>query len=190
MLSNLWDGVYHDTDDSGGVKPKEEGVVKPVVAEALSWKPWFDALPEEARALVSERESGLKSALGTERDARKDAEKELRKAAGQAEKGSELQKQLEESADSLAASTTKSEFYEDAHKAGATNLKLAHAVAVTDELFDKRGNVNFDKMKDAYPELFGKNVPPRGDAGVGTGAAPGGEKKDMNLFIRQGADKR
>lgn len=164
-------------------QPKEE-------PKALEWKPWYDALPQDAQALVAEREKGLKSALGTERDARQDAEKELRKAAAALEKGSEAQKQLEKSADDLAALSTKAEFYEEAHKAGVTNLKLAYHIATTEELFDKRGGVNFEKMKEAYPELFGKKAPPKGHAGEGTGTAPGGQKMGMNEYIRRSAGKQ
>jgi len=164
-------------------QPKEE-------PKTLEWKPWHDALPKEAQALIAEREGGLKSALGTERDARQDAEKELRKAAAALEKGSEAQKQLEQSADDLAALSTKAEFYEEAHKAGVSNLKLAFHVATTEDLFDKRGAVDFDKMKEAFPELFGKKAPPRGDAGEGTGPAPGGKDISMNAFIRRSAGKQ
>ena len=165
------------------VQPKEE-------PKPLEWKPWHDALPKDAQELVAEREKGLKSALGTERDARQDAEKELRKAAGALEKGSEAQKQLEKSADDLAALSTKTDFYEDAHKAGVTDLSLAFIVAVEEELIDKRGGVNFEKMKEAHPSLFGKKQVPRGDAGEGTGAAPGGKDISMNAFIRRSAGKQ
>ena len=159
-------------------------------AEVLDYKTWHDALPKESQALIAEHEGGLTKALGTERDARQDAEKELRKAAAALEKGSEAQKQLEKSADDLAALSTKAEFYEEAHKAGVTNLKLAYHVATTEELFDKRGAVNFEKMKEAYPELFGKKQVPRGDAGEGTGTAPGGKEISMNAYIRRAAGKQ
>jgi len=158
--------------------------------EVLDYKTWHDALPKEAQTLIAEREGGLKSALDTERDARKDAEKELRKAAALAEKGSEAQKQLEKSADDLAALSMKAEFYEEAHKAGVSNLKLAFHVATTEDLFDKRGAVDFDKMKEAFPELFGKKAPPKGHAGEGTGTAPGGQKMGMNEYIRRSAGKQ
>ena len=86
--------------------------------------------------------------------------------------------------------STKADFYEEAHKAGVSNLKLAYHIATTEELFDKRGAVNFEKMKEAYPELFGKKQVPRGDAGEGTGTAPGGKEISMNAFIRRAAGKQ
>ena len=165
------------------VQPKEE-------PKALEWKPWHDALPKDAQELVAEREKGLKSALDSERDARKTAETDLRAVAKKLEEGSVAQQEVLKLADQVAEGTTKADFYEDAHKAGVSNLKLAYHVATTEELFDKRGAVNFEKMKESYPELFGKKQVPRGDAGEGTGTAPGGQKIGMNEFIRRSAGKR
>jgi len=165
------------------VQPKEE-------PKALEWKPWHDALPKEAQELVAEREKGLKGALDTERDARKTAEKDLRAVAKKLDEGSDAQNEVLKLADQVAEGTTKADFYEEAHKAGVSNLKLAYHVATTEELFDKRGGVNFDKMKDAYPELFGKKAPPKGNAGDGTGSAPGGQKVGMNEYIRRSAGKQ
>jgi len=165
------------------VQPKEEG-------KALEWKPWHDALPPEAQELVAEREKGLKSALDSERDARKTAETDLRAVAKKLEEGSEAQQEVLKLADQVAEGTTKADFYEEAHKAGVSNLKLAYHIATTEELFDKRGAVNFEKMKEAYPELFGKKQVPRGDAGEGTGTAPGGKEISMNAYIRRAAGKQ
>lgn len=191
MLSNLWNGVFYSPDDAGGGGKDDDqaGDKDKGTGEALTWKPWHDALPPEAKELIATRESGLKTALGTERDARADAEKELRKAAKELEKGSEAEANLLKAADDLAASTTKSEFYEDAHKAGVTDLSLAFLVAKEEKLIGKRGNVNFDKLKEAHPSLFGKKRIIDPNAGEGTGGTPDGKKADMNLFIRAGSGK-
>ena len=165
------------------VQPKEE-------SKALEWKPWHDALPKEAQELVAEREKGLKSALDSERDARKTAETDLRAVAKKLEEGSVAQQEVLKLADQVAEGTTKADFYEEAHKAGVSNLKLAYHIATTEELFDKRGAVNFEKMKEAYPELFGRKQVPRGDAGEGTGTAPGGKEISMNAYIRRAAGKQ
>ena len=165
------------------VQPKEE-------PKSLEWKPWHDALPKEAQELVAEREKGLKSALDSERDARKTAETDLRAVAKKLEEGSEAQQEVLKLADQVAEGTTKADFYEEAHKAGVSNLKLAYHIATTEDLFDKRGAVNFEKMKEAYPELFGKKQVPRGDAGEGTGTAPGGKDISMDAYIRRAAGKQ
>lgn len=195
MLSTLWNGFCYSPDDKGGggngdddkASDKDKGQDK---GKSLAWKPWHDALPKEAQELIATRESGLKTALGTERDARADAEKELRKAAKELEKGSDAEANLLKAADDLAASTTKSEFYEDAHKAGVTDLRLAYIVAKEEELIDKRGNVDFDKLKEAHPSLFGKKRVVDSSAGEGTDTLPDGQKKDMNAFIRGAAGKQ
>ena len=120
--------------------------------------------------------------------------------AGKAEKGSEAEAQLTKLADTLAEQERKSAeglaeaerravFYEAAHAAGITNLKLAYTVALQDEMFDKRGAVNFEALKAQYPELFGgKPSTPSGHAGAGTGSPPPAQA-DMNAFIRGSAGR-
>jgi hypothetical protein len=196
MLSNLWNGFCYSPDDKGGGgngdddkaddKDKSQDKDK---GKALAWKPWHDALPKEAQELIATRESGLKTALDTERDARKTAETDLRSVAKKLEKGSEAQKEVLKLADTVAEGNRKSDFYEDAHKAGVSNLKLAFIVATDEGLFDKRGNANFDKLKEGFPELFGKKRVVDPNAGDGTDTLPDGQKKDMNAFIRASRQK-
>lgn len=196
MLSNLQNGVFYSPDDKGGGgngddkqaddqskdKDKEKG-------KALAWKPWHDALPKEAQELIATRESGLKTALDSERDARKTAEKDLRDVAKKLEEGSEAQKEVLKLADDVADGTRKADFYEDAHKAGVSNLKLAFIVATDEELFDKRGNANFAKLKEGFPELFGKKPIVDPNAGDGTGKTLDGKKAGMSEYIRAASGK-
>ena len=193
MLSNLWNGFCYSPEDKGGGgngdddkakdKEKDKGEDKDK-GKSLAWKPWHDALPKEAQELIATRESGLKTALDSERDARKDAEKDLRAVAKDLEEGSEAQKKVLTLADDVAEGTKKADFYEDAHKAGVSNLKLAFLVATDEGLFDKRGNANFDKLKEGFPELFGKKRIVDPNAGEGTGRELDGTKADMSEFIR------
>lgn len=193
MLSNLWNGFCYSPDDKSGGgngdddkakdKDKDKGKDEDK-GKSLAWKPWHDALPKEAQELIATRESGLKTALDSERDARKDAEKDLRAVAKDLEEGSEAQKKVLTLADDVAEGTKKADFYEDAHKAGVSNLKLAFLVATDEGLFDKRGNANFDKLKEGFPELFGKKKIIDPNAGDGTDTLPDGQKKDMNAYIR------
>ncbi len=198
MLSYLWNGFCYSPDGDGGGgngdddkakdKDKDKGKDEDK-GKSLAWKPWHDALPKEAQELIATRESGLKTALDSERDARKDAEKDLRAVAKDLEEGSEAQKKVLTLADDVAEGTKKADFYEDAHKAGVSNLKLAFLVATDEGLFDKRGNANFDKLKEGFPELFGKKPIVDSNAGDGTGKGLDGKKADMNLFIRSGSGK-
>ncbi len=150
---------------------------------------WLKAQPEDAQKRISENVSGLKSALAAEREASREREKELRKLADAAEKGSEAQKKLEALADQLAESDRRADFYEAAQREGVTNMRLAYTVAVQDELFDRRGNPQFDEMRTAYPELFvAQQAAPAGHAGAGTQKPPA-TKVSMNDFIRRAAGR-
>lgn len=157
-------------------------------------KPTFDAWiarqPDDVKALLEVHTKGLKSALDSERENRKELEKQLRGLAKKAEDGSEAQQQLTEMADKIAAADRKADFYEEAHRQGVTNLKLAYLTATTDGLIDTRGRVNFDEMKKNYPELFGKARPaPAGNAGNGTNQETP-KSQGMNDFIRTASGRQ
>lgn len=158
--------------------------------EPLTFDGWLGEQPEEVKALLDGHTEGLKSALKSERGSRKDLEKQLRDLAAKAEKGSEAQKELAGIADKLGEADRKADFYEAAHAAGVTNLKLAYVVASQDEMFDRRGRVNFDTLKTQYPELFGvKPAPTKGNAGSGTNTEPT-PAENMNTFIRRSAGRQ
>ena len=200
MLQELWlDGLFFDKDDKGGGADEEDeddkGKSKGSDEEdeeedVLSWDDWHKEQSEEVQELITGREKGLKSALGSERDARKDLEKKVRGLAKEAKDGSKVKEELDDLADELKEADQKADFYGDAHKQGVTNLKLAYQVAVADDLFDRRGNANFGKMKEEYPELFGSKKKVDGNIGDGTGGKIGGRVKDMNTAIRAAAGKR
>jgi len=174
-----------NSDGGGKGTGGQEGQQQP----PLSYEAWVKEQPDEVKTMLSGWERGLKTALDGERDARKALEKQVRDLAGKAEKGSEAEKQLIGLADQIGEADRKTAFYETAHAAGVTNLKLAYTVAVQDEMFDKRGQVNFETMKAQYPELFGgvRKAPP-GNAGAGTNTnQPAG--KGMNDFIRKAAGR-
>lgn len=155
---------------------------------ALTFDAWFEKQDPTIKGLLDGHTKGLRSALETERENRKGLEKQVRDLAAKAEKGSDAEKQLTGFADKLAEADRKADFYDAAHKAGVTNLKLAYITAVTDDLFDKKGSVNFETMKKAYPELFGTKKTPAGNAGDGT---EGGTNvaADMNARIRRQAGR-
>lgn len=157
--------------------------------EKLEWDAWLKDQSEPVQELITERESGLKTALSSERDARKKAEKDLRDVAKQLEEGSDAQKEVLRLADDVAARDQKTDFYEDAHEAGVTNLKLAYLVAKEEDLFDRKGLVDFKEMKKDFPELFGRKKAPRGNAGDGTGSDLPAGKNGMNELIRRAAGK-
>lgn len=150
---------------------------------------WLSAQPDDVKARITENVSGLKSALAAEREASREREKELRQLAEAAEKGSEAQKKLQALADQSAESDRRADFYEAAQREGVSNMRLAYIVAVQDDLFDRRGNPQFDEMRTAYPELFvAQQAAPAGHAGAGTQKPPT-TKPSMNDFIRKAAGR-
>jgi hypothetical protein len=157
--------------------------------QVLQYDSWISAQAEPVKAMLGGHIKGLKSALESERESRKATERQLRELAGKAEAGSDAQKKLTEVADQVSEADRKADFFEAAHGAGVANLRLAYLAATTDDMFDKRGQVNFETMKTKYPELFGgKPKPPEGNAGSGTGTGQP-ENKSMNDFIRAAAGR-
>jgi len=194
-MSKFLDGLYFSPAADDGEGKVEEGdqsqndQQQKQEKEALGWDTFHASLPEEAQKLIGDRESGLKTALKTERDSRKDVEKELKDVAGKLEKGSDAQKKVLKLADAVAAETEKSDFYEEAHEEGVSNMKLAYVVAKQDELISKRGKVDWKTLKESYPELFVKIIIPDGGAGDGTGGKTPSKKVDMNALIRKKAGR-
>ena len=194
-MSRFLDSLYFSPEGDKGAKdgeedPKQDGQQQEQKGGVLEWDAFHKALPEEAQKLIATKEAGLKSALETERDSRKDLEKELKDVAGRLEKDSDAQKEVLKLADDVAAGNEKSDFYEEAHDEGVSNMRLAYVVAKQDDLINKRGKIDWKTLKEKYPELFGKKVVPPGDAGPGTGSRQPGEKVDMNKIIREKAGRR
>ncbi len=198
-MKTLWDllpGLYFSPDDGAGGNDKgkegddTEGKEKDPKDQTPSYEEWLTDQSDATKERIDQHVGGLKSALGSERDARKGAEDALRGQADKLEKGSDAQKELLTVADELEEANRRVDFFEDAHGEGITNLKLAYMVAVDEGLIDKRGKVNFGALKEQFPELYGKKpAKPPGNAGDGTQTTPG-SKVDMNEFIRKAAGKQ
>ena len=155
--------------------------------EKITYDTWVGDQSEEVVSLIEGNTAGLTSALHSEREARKGLEANLKEAAGKAE--GETKVKLEAMAAEMAAVEQRADFFVDAQAAGITNLKLAHTVAVQDELIDRKGRVNFKQMKTDYPELFGvKPATPKGHGGSGNNSPV--EGSDMNNFIRRSAGQQ
>lgn len=159
------------------------------VTQPIDFDTWLAEQPDEIKMLLETHTKGLRSALSNERETRSKLERDLRATAKKAEQGSEMEAQLTRLADQVAESDRKADFYEAAHAAGVANLKLAYLVAAQDDMFDRHGRVNFETMKQSYPELFGGTVkPPRANAGDGRETQP--PAAGMNAFIRQAAGRQ
>lgn len=153
----------------------------------LTWEAWVEAQDDSVKGLIDGHVKGLKSALDNERTQRGDLAKQLRDVTAKAEKGSELESALTEVSAQLEAAERRAAFYEDAGRPeiGCSNPKAAFALAQAEDLFDRRGQVDWDALKTAAPELFRTHVP-QGNAGAGTGSPPPAASS-MNDFIRRAA---
>ena len=181
------DGAAGGGDSGTGVDDEQpEGGAE----ETVDYEQWVSKLKPAEKAALEGHTRGLKSALDSERASRKSLEKQLRDLAKASQEGSDAQKKLVEMADKMAEADRRADFYDSAHAAGVTNLKLAYLVAVQDELFDRRGGVDFTALRTSYPELFGQTKKvTKGNAGSGTDeTTPTGG--DMNAWIRQRAGRR
>lgn len=182
---------YFDADKGGAGGAGQEGAGDGGQDDqGLTFDSWLEKQPDQVRGLLDSHTKGLKNALDSERESRKKLEKDLRDLAGKAEAGSEAQKQLTQMADQITEADRRADFYEAAHAAGVSNLKLAYMVSTADNLFDRRGNPDFEALKSSYPELFGgKTKAPAGNAGSGTGD----NKKigrSMNDYIRTASGRK
>ncbi len=168
-----------DTTDQA---PQGDGETPP------TWESILEGLPEEHKTLYEGHTQGLRSALDKERDRRSELEKQVREAAGKA-KG-EVQEELTRLADQLAEANRQAEFYKEAGnpEIGCTSPELALLAAEKDGLFDRRGNVDWQALKEKYPILFKQPIPPRGNAGNGTGTPPRGGP-DIDAMIRARAGR-
>lgn len=173
-------GAGGDGGDGGGDDGGDDGGTP-----ALTYETWYAALDEAPKALVDTHIAGLKSALGAQTQQRKALAKQLQAASAKLEKGSDARKALEAMTTQLALVEQRAEFYEEAGKPeiGCSDVKLAYLAAMDGKFIDDKGNVDWDRLKKEHPNLFGKPVWPKGDAGTG-GGQQGTKKPSMNAWIR------
>jgi hypothetical protein len=162
--------------------------VTPPAASPIKFDEWLATADAAVKAAYEEHVTGLKATVKATRDERDGLAKQIKELSTKAEKGSELEKTLTEFGAKLEIAEKRASFFEDAVRPGidCRNPKAAYALAVTDNLFDRKGSPDWAALKAAAPELFGKVTPPA-NAGTGTGAPP--KNNDMNTFIRQQAGR-
>lgn len=188
MTDNMQDGVM-PTADAGAAGEMPSAAQKDGAPEIPTFESWFGSQDETVKGLIDGHIKGLKSALESERAQRSDLARQLRDVTAKAEKGSELEKALMEVSTQLEAAERRAAFYEEAGRPeiGCLNPKAAFALAQAEDLFDKRGRVDWEALKANAPELFRPRVP-QGNAGLGTGDPPPAHKS-MNDFIRRAAGR-
>lgn len=162
----------------------------PAGGTPATWEDFIKGQPEPIQTLFNEHTKGLRTALQSERDARTKLEADLKAVSNRLDKDSDARKELEKVQADLQADHRRIDFYEDAAAAGVSNFRLAWLMVQDDPdtYVSKSGRVDFDKLKERNPELFGKqtqprNVPP-GNPGAGTQTPPPQPGKSMNDLIR------
>lgn len=187
--------IFLDESGAGGGSVSAQGQAKTAdesngqASGELAFDAWLETQDEKIKGLLDGHTKGLKTALDSERETRKGLERQVRDLATKAEKGSQAEKDLTEFADKIAEADRKAEFYDAAHKAGVSNLRLAYITAVTEGLFDKKGNVDFAGMKTNFPELFGVRKAAAGNAGDGTESTETNIGGEMNRRIRRASGR-
>ena len=173
-----------DTQDNA--QPNTQGTASETPQP--TWDSILQGLPEEAQAVYNQHTQGLQSALKAERQQRQDLAKQLREASSQLEAGSKARTDLEALQVQFEDAQRRADFATEASGQGVANVRLAYLAAQEFDLFDRRGNVQWDELRKAAPELFAQPAPARGNAGSGT-AAPPQPGQDMNAYIRKMAGR-
>jgi len=143
---------------------------------------WIAGQPEEVKTLYDTHVTGLKNTVKATRQERDDFKTQLQGALKEAEKGSQLEKSLQDAMAKLEATDRKASFFETAIKPeiGCRNIRVAYALATSEDLFLKDGSPDWAAIKQTAPELFGTNT----KAGAGAGTESTIKNFDMNSFIR------
>lgn len=180
-------GTPVPSPDSASPQPTPGG-------ETPTWDEWLTQQPDTVKALITAHTTGLKGALSSERTSRNNLERQLKELQSKLEKGSEAAQEVERIRADLAEKDAELAFYDQAHSAGARNLKRVYTLAKAEGLVDDRGRYDMDKIKAAFPEYFQTATPsqpltPKGNAGSGVGAPPPaqGGNAAVNNFIRRAA---
>lgn len=165
-------------------------------AVPTSWDEYVAGLPEDQKEVVTklyeDKNKGLLNTVKATREERDTFATQLRDAAKKAEKGSEAEKLYTEQANQLEQANKRADFYESAPSHECKNPKVAFKIAMSDNLFTKKGEPDWEAIKKEAPELFGTAVePPRKPIGRG-GAGEGTDKKpvaarSMSELIREAA---
>lgn len=139
-------------DDGGGTPP----------AAPQTWDAWFEAQSDEAKALYKAHHDGLLNTVKATRSERDQLAQQLKDATSKLQEGSEARQALEKLSGQLETANRRAAFYEAAtsREVGCRNPKLAWLAAQESGAVNEKGEVNWETLKQGYPELFGPTRPP------------------------------
>ena len=172
------------TTQEPNAEGKDDGKTPPADFTA-----WLAGQPEDVQSLYEQHTAGLKSALKSERQRNADLAAELRDAAGKAT--GEAKAELDALATRAEEESRRGDFYEAAHSAGCTNLRLAYLAAREIDAFDKRGKPDIEAVKSKFPELFARPhvVDVRATQGSAGGGPAASASDAINRHIREAAGR-
>ena len=150
-------------------QPQEPTTTETPEVQPINFEEWIGTQDEATKQAYNNHITGLKNTVTATRQERDAFKKQLQELLPKAEKGSELESALTELSTKLEVTEKRAVFAEEAVKPeiGCMNPKAAWLVAVADDLFDRRGNPDWNAIKQSAPELF-KKKDAQGNAGSGT----------------------
>jgi hypothetical protein len=185
-------GGTPETPNQGGT-PNAGGQTSETTGERpASFEAWLANQDDATKALLDGHTKGLKSALESERTQRAELAKQLRDVSGKLEKGSDAEKAVANLQAQLDAKSREADFIAAAIRpeVGCSNPKLAYMLASAENLYDRRGNPDWDAIKAAAPELFQSPAQPLRPGSADAGAGRGQNRPlDMNSLIRRAAGR-
>lgn len=198
MFFDLMKIYYESNHDGGngsaGDNSNNGGDNQGDPATFATFEDWHKSLSEDQKKLAEpikahfDRVYAAVSATRTERD---NLSAQLRDAMKKTKEGSPERAELEKISNDLEKANRRADFYEQAPSHKCLEPKAAYALAVTENLFDKKGNVDWKALEAEAPGLFGearKALPKKGGAGSGTDDKPA-KQSNMSDWIRQQAGK-
>jgi len=175
--------------EDDGVDDEEEGSDDEEISdeEPESWEQILATLPKEHQDLYNQSVSKLKTTVKATRKERDRLQTSFKSLSDQLKDKPDLQKQVDDLNTQITSANRKADFMASAPSEGCKNPKAAYALALSEELFDSKGEVDWDDLRDLAPELFKKASGDDLPSGGGEGREKQARKKQpttMNDLIR------
>ena len=160
-------------------------------SNAPTFDDWFTTQPDDVKTLINARMTTLHNTVKAVRDERDDFHSQLQNAVKKLKDDTVEKQEFERLMVQYEETKRKQTFLEEAISNQCTNPKAAYAVASADDLFDKKGNPDWAKIKQAAPEFFTQKrrpLPRRNTAGEGNDTEQPSHE-GMNSWIRREAGR-
>ena len=173
MLSNKMFVFEAPSDQGGGDQANDQSNDQGNQGDPVEFKSfddWYASLPDDGKKMADPARDHFTRMQGAIKNARAERDRfaqELRDATSKLDAGSKEKERLEQLASSAEEANRRADFFEDAATYECRNAKAAYAVAVSSGLFSKSGQPDWKAIREAAPELFGKQAS-RQTAGAGT----------------------